>query len=162
GIKPQIVGMSHHLGRWRLTDDAGVNPGMSNLVTLDEEGAEHRLSVKQGAKPCKTFDPDTERVWWQDVGVHQNLTHAVQPDPISGAHCWLQKVRVRKARPDERFGDVYVDTRRSMEVYRSWVALTRSSVDTSPDGTRRPRWLKRPLKPNPQAYALPSKPFGRD
>ena len=164
GIKPGVIAMSHHLGRWRLEEGVGVNPGMSNLVDLDEddEGG-HTLTVRHGARGYRTFDPDTDRVWWQDVGVHQNLTHAVHPDPISGAHCWLQKaVNVRKAEAGEKHGDVYVDTRRSMEVYREWVAKTRSSVDHSPDGTRRPRWLKRPLKPVQSAYALPSKPFGRD
>ena len=49
-----------------------------------------------------------------------------------------------------------------MEVYQEWVALTRSAVDVSPDGTRRPDWLKRPLKPVPEAYKLPKKPFGRE
>jgi hypothetical protein len=73
------------------------------------------------------------------VGVHQNLTHAVHPDPLSGAHCWLQKAtNVRKADPGDRHGDVWVDTQRSMAVYREWLALTRSAVDVSPDGTRRP------------------------
>jgi hypothetical protein len=155
--------MSHHLGRWRLEDGAGVNPGMSNLVRLeeDDEGG-HRLLVEKGATRWKTFDPDTERVWWEDVGVHQNLTHAVHPDPISGAHCWLQKaVNVRRASADERYGEVYVDTKKSMQVYREWVAMTRSSLDVSPDGTRRPYWLKRPLKPVESAYANPARPFGR-
>ena len=46
-----------------------------------------------------------------------------------------------------------------MEIYRQWVALTRSAVDHSPDGTRRPYWLKRPLKPVKEAYTLPEEPF---
>ena len=49
-----------------------------------------------------------------------------------------------------------------MEVYQEWVDLTRSAVDHSPDGTRRPMWLKRPLKPVAAAYKLPKKPWGRD
>ena len=163
GIKPGVVAMSHHLGRWRLEDDQGVGSGMSNLVDLSEDGqGGHRLVVEEGAKPWKTFDPDTERVWWQDVGVHQNLTHAVHPDPISGAHCWLQKaVSVRRAEAHERFGEVYVDTNKSMAVYREWVAKAKSSLDVSPDGTRRPLWLKRPLKPVAKAYHNPTRPFGR-
>jgi hypothetical protein len=48
-----------------------------------------------------------------------------------------------------------------MAVYREWVAMTRSAVDYSPDGTRRPYWLKRPLKPVEEAYRLPENPFGR-
>ena len=57
-----------------------------------------KLNILHGAGAWETFDPDTSRIWWKEVGVHQNLTHAVHPDPISGAHCWLQKaVNVRKA-----------------------------------------------------------------
>ena len=163
GIKPGIIAMSHHLGRWRLQDGNNIGSGMSSLVELSEDGVEHRLNILKGAEPWETFDPDTSRVWWKDVGVHQNLTHAVHPDPISGAHCWLQKaINVRKAAPNEKHGDVWVDTNRSMEVYEEWKALTRSAVDHSPDGTRRPYWVKRPLKPDMNAYQLPKVPFGRE
>jgi len=156
GIKPGILAMSHHLGRWRLEDGVGVNPTSSNLVALEEDGAEHSLAVTKAAGAYETFDPDTSRAWWKDVGVHQNLTHGVHPDPISGAHCWHQKaVSVTKAGPDDRHGDVGVDTARSMEIYREWKALTRPAVEHSPDGTRRPRWLKRPLAPVADAWKLP-------
>ncbi|QXD16268.1 molybdopterin-dependent oxidoreductase [Rhodocaloribacter litoris] len=163
GIKPGVIAMSHHLGRWRLQEGMGVNRGASNLVRLhDEGGGRHNLEVLHGATAFRSWDADTERIWWKDVGVHQNLTHGVHPDPVSGAHCWLQKaVSVRKAGPDDRHGDVFVDTNRSMAVYREWLALTRSALDHSPDGTRRPYWLKRPLKPVKEAYRLPDKPFGR-
>ncbi len=162
GIKPGIVAMSHHLGRWRLKENVGVGSGMSNLVSLDEKDGEHELHIVHGARAWKSPDPDTSRVWWEDVGVHQNLTHAVHPDPVSGAHCWHQKAtNVEKAHANDKHGDVVVDTKKSMQVYREWVALARSAVDHSPDGTRRPYWLKRPLKPVKEAYALPDKPFGR-
>jgi anaerobic selenocysteine-containing dehydrogenase len=155
GIKPGIVAMSHHLGRWRLKDDMGVNPSASNLVELHEDGGEHHMHVIHGAKAYTSFDPDTSRVWWEDVGVHQNLTHGVHPDPISGAHCWHQKAHsVTKARPDDRHGDVVVDTKKSMAIYHEWKDLTRSAADYSPDGTRRPYWMKRPLKPTKDAYQL--------
>ncbi len=163
GIKPGIVAMSHHLGRWRLQESSGIGSGMSALVDLSEDGqGGHKLDMLHGAKAWKTFDPDTERVWWEDVGVHQNLTHAVHPDPISGAHCWLQKaVNVRAANANEKYGEVWVDTKRSMEVYQEWVRKSRSSIDHSPDGDRRPYWLKRPLKPTKATYKNPVHPFGR-
>jgi len=159
GIKPGIIAMSHHLGRWRLQESAGGNPGMTSLARLDDDGeGGHALKVLAGGSSWKTFDPDTSRIWWKDVGVHQNLTHGVHPDPISGAHCWLQRaVDVRKAAPGERYGDVSVDTRKSMAVYRQWLALTRSALDHSPDGTRRPKWLPRPLRPVADAYQLPQR-----
>ncbi len=157
GIKPGIIAMSHHLGRWRLQESSGGSPGMTALAKLEEDGDEHRLHIVKGGSAWKTFDPDTSRIWWKDVGVHQNLTHGVHPDPISGAHCWLQRaVNVRKAAAGERHGDVQVDTRKSMAVYRKWLAMTRSAMDHSPDGTRRPYWLKRPLKPVKEAYRLPN------
>lgn len=160
GIKPGIIAMSHHLGRWRLQAAAGIGAGMSALARLDEdEEGGHTLHLLEGGGAWKSTDPDTERVWWKDVGVHQNLTHAVHPDPISGAHCWHQKaLSVRKAKPEERHGDVYVDTNKSMAVYREWVGYARSATEHSPDGTRRPYWLKRPLKPTKKAYELPRHP----
>ncbi len=153
GMKPGIIAMSHHLGRWRLEENTGVNQGMSSLAKLSENGSEHKLNILHGAQPWSTFDPDTSRVWWNDVGVHQNLTHAVHPDPISGAHCWLQKaVNVRKAAATEAYGEVWVDTDKSMAVYREWVNMTRPASQVSPDGNRRPLWLRRPLKPVAEAY----------
>jgi len=164
GMRPGIVAMSHHLGRWRLKDKEGVNRQASNLVSLRDggDGTYTIRVVDQGDRAWKSFDPDTSRIWWKDIGVHQNLTHAVHPDPISGAHCWLQKAtKVEKAHPDDRHGDVFVDTRKSMEIYREWLALTRSAETHSPDGTRRPMWLKRPLKPTAEAYKLPAGVQGR-
>jgi anaerobic selenocysteine-containing dehydrogenase len=160
GIKPGIIAMSHHLGRWRLKEDEGVNRGMSGLAQLDEsDSGEHTLRMLKGGSAWESEDPDTARIWWEDVGVHQNLTHAVQPDPVSGHHVWLQKaLSVRKAQPGERHGDVHVDTKKSMDVYREWKALTKPADQYSPDGTRRPYWLKRPLKPVREAYNLPDPP----
>jgi anaerobic selenocysteine-containing dehydrogenase len=159
GIKPGVIAMSHHLGRWRLQEDMGVSKGTSSLARLGEDDTGgHTLNILHGAQAWASSDPDTSRIWWQDVGVHQNLTHAVHPDPISGAHCWLQKaLNVAKAQPTDRHGDVWVDTNRSMAVYREWLALTRPASSYSPDGTRRPYWLKRPLKPSQEAYKLPQK-----
>jgi len=101
--------------------------------------------------PFESWDPD---IWWNDVGVHQNLTFPVQPDPISGMHCWHQAVRIEKARAGDRDGDISVDTARSREVYQEWLARTRPASAHSPDGTRRPYWMLRPLKPSRDAYRI--------
>jgi hypothetical protein len=122
---------------------------------LGNEDGEWSLRRRSGVAPFESADPDTLRIWWTDVGVHQNLVFPVQPDPISGMHCWHQAVRVRRAEPGDRYGDISVDARRSVEAYRRWLAETRSADDVSPDGTRRPHWLMRPLRPDRAAYRLP-------
>jgi anaerobic selenocysteine-containing dehydrogenase len=156
GIKPGIIAISHHLGRFRLEENSGVNRGASNLVRVEDDGkGGFKLRVVHGASAWHSSDPDTSRIWWSEVGVTQNLTHAVHPDPVSGVHCWLQIVTVRKAGREDNAGDVFVDTNKSMEKYREWQAMTRPANKFSPDGTRRPYWLARPLKPTKEAYQLP-------
>ena len=66
--------------------------------------------MDHGVEPFASDDPDSSRIWWSDAGVHQNLTFPVQPDPVSGMHSWLQRVRVAPASPGDCYGDVVVDT----------------------------------------------------
>ena len=89
--------------------------------------------------------------------MHQNLTFPVHPDPISGMHCWHQAVRVRKAESTDTYGDIHVDTEKSRAVYQKWLAMTRPADQHSPDGTRRPYWMLRPLKPAREFYKLAGK-----
>ena len=128
---------------------------MMARVSIEHAGSGWRLRREQAVVPFASSDPDTSRIWWTDSGVHQNLTFPVQPDPISGMHCWHQAVRVSPARPDDRYADVFVDAERSRALYREWLASTRPARQVSPDGTRRPYWLLRPLKPGREAYRLP-------
>jgi anaerobic selenocysteine-containing dehydrogenase len=151
GIRPGVLGMSHHLGRWRLHEDMG-NRTASALVSIERNGSAYKVSQVHGAQPFQSNDPDTSRIWWSDVGVHQNLTFPVQPDPVSGMHCWHQRVTLEKAGPEDRYGDIYVDTARSHDIYKEWLAMTRPAP--GPGGLRRPLWFDRPLRPVPEAYRL--------
>jgi anaerobic selenocysteine-containing dehydrogenase len=155
GIRPGVVACSHHLGRWRLQEDAGGGKISTALVTLERENQAWKMRQVHGVQPYASDDPDTGRVWWQDAGVHQNLTFAVHPDPISGMHCWHQKVRLAPARPGDRYGDIAVDTRRAHEVFLEWLEQARPARAVSPDGLRRPHWLLRPFRPHLEAYRLP-------
>ena len=156
GIRPGVLGMSHHLGRWRLNEDTGGPRVASSLVRISREpGGRYVMKQVHGAQPFKSEDPDSSRIWWSEVGVHQNLTFPVQPDPVSGMHCWHQRVRLEKAGPDDAYGDIVVDTNRAHEVYKEWMAKTRPA-GVSGDGLRRPLWFDRPLRPVPDAYKLPS------
>jgi anaerobic selenocysteine-containing dehydrogenase len=154
GIRPGVVACSHHMGRWKLGDQ-GQRSVMAT-VALDHAGDGWDMSRKRGGGAFQSPDPDTLRIWWTDVGVHQNLTFPVHPDPISGQHCWHQAVRVRKAAPTDAYGDIHVDTAKSREVYLRWLELTRPANRYSPDGSRRPFWLMRPLKPARDVYNLPT------
>jgi hypothetical protein len=144
------------MGRWKASDTATGQGQMMATVALSRDGDSWAIERKQGVRPFRSDDPDTDRIWWTDAGVHQNLAFPVQPDPVSGMHCWHQAVRVRKADPKDRYGDVRVDTARAHQVYREWLERTRPADRHSPDGTRRPWWLMRPLRPTRDAYQLGS------
>jgi hypothetical protein len=124
-------------------------------VSIQHDPTRWTLARKRGIVPYDSKDEDTSRIWWTDSGVHQNLTFPVQPDPVSGMHCWHQAVRVRRALPGDSYGDVVVDIDKTHAHYRKWLEMARPASRVSPDGTRRPYWLLRPLKPSTAAYRLP-------
>jgi len=158
GIHPGVVAASHHVGRWRLHKDIGGQHIASSRVTLDREraadGSGERFRFRNVEPPSglSSANKDTQRAWWREAGVNQNMTFPVQPDPISGMHCWHQKVRVEPAHADDVYGDVVVDTAKSRAVFEEWLALTKPAP--GPHGLRRPLWLNRPLRPRDEAYKL--------
>jgi len=153
-LRPGIVACSHHIGRWRLREDQGGERWSTALVSLEQVArGQWRMRQVHGVRPFASADPDSSRIWWEDAGVNQNLTFPVQPDPVSGQHCWHQKVRVTRAGADDRYGDVFVDTDKSHQMYRRWLALARPAP--GPGNLRRPLWLPRAFKPATSAYIIP-------
>ena len=153
-LRPGIVACSHHIGRWRLREDQGGERWSTALVSLEQVArGQWRMRQVHGVRPFASADPDSSRIWWEDAGVNQNLTFPVQPDPVSGQHCWHQKVRVTKAGAEDRYGDIFVDTAKSHEMYRRWLALARPAP--GPGNLRRPLWLPRAFKPATSAYIIP-------
>jgi anaerobic selenocysteine-containing dehydrogenase len=151
GMKPGVVACSHHIGRWRRQQDASNNRWATNQVTIDEvEKGKWKMTVVEGIGAYKSSDPDTSRIFWTDGGVHQNITFPVHPDPVSGMHCWHQRVRVEKAHEGDKYGDVFVDTEKSFAIYKEWLAMTRPAP--GPNGLRRPLWLARPLRPSDEMF----------
>jgi len=151
-IRPGVIACSHHLGRWRLHEDHGSDRWNSAVVKLKKDGTRWRMVPVHGPQPFESGDPDSQRIWWNEGGVHQNLTFPVQPDPISGAHCWQQRVKLSIPAPEEQYAECVVDTGLSRAAFKRWLGLTRPAP--GPDGTRRPYWMLRPLKPQPPAYKL--------
>ncbi|HSE40011.1 MAG TPA: molybdopterin-dependent oxidoreductase [Acidobacteriota bacterium] len=152
GIRPGVLACSHHMGRWRLEPEQGSR-WASALVKIEEDGSgAYKIRQIQGITPFKSEDPDSSRIWWSDGGVHQNLTFPVHPDPISGMHCWHQKVRIEKADSEDRYGDIFVDTNKSFAIYKEWLKLTRPGP--GPNNLRRPLWLTRPVRPADEMFYL--------
>ena len=152
-IKPGVVACSHHIGRWRRKQDRG-NRFMTNTVEITDDGeGKMRMRTVSGVNSWDSEDPDTSRIWWREGGVHQNITHAVQPDPISGHHCWLQKVWLSKPGEGERYGDIEVDMKKSQAHYQKWNSWAKER-ETHPRGERRPLWMKRPLAPKKEHFIL--------
>ncbi|MBI4525784.1 MAG: molybdopterin-dependent oxidoreductase [Deltaproteobacteria bacterium] len=153
GIRPGVIACSHHLGRWRLKEDEGGERWSTALVDLKQVGAgQWMMRQVHGIRPFPSDDPDSSRIWWEDGGVHQNLTFPVQPDFISGQHCWHQKVRVERAGSEDRYGDIFIDTNKSHEIYKRWLTMTRPAP--GPANLRRPMWLPRSYKPAAEAYYM--------
>jgi anaerobic selenocysteine-containing dehydrogenase len=152
-IRPGVIACSHHLGRWRRREDLPANRYSGNVVEITRPTAGRWfVRVVEGPLPFQSSDRDSSRIWWRQGGVPQNLTFPVQPDPVSGMHCWHQKVTLSPAQPGDRHGDVLVDTEKSHEVYRHWLTLTRPAP--GPNGLRRPLWFNRPLRPATEAFYL--------
>ncbi|HWB53338.1 MAG TPA: molybdopterin-dependent oxidoreductase [Tepidisphaeraceae bacterium] len=152
-IRPGVIACSHHLGRWRRRTDPPNSRWSGNTVAVEELGqGQWRMRTTEGPVPFESNDPDTKRLWWREGGVPQNLTFPVHPDPISGMHCWHQRVTIAKASRGDQCGDVFVDTTKSMQVYENWMKKTHWPA--GPGNLRRPLWLNRPLKPTEEAYRL--------
>ena len=156
GMKPGVVACSHHIGRWRRPQDKTGNRWATNTVNIQGDGkGGWKMNTIAGIKPFESDDKDSKRIFWKDGGVHQNITHAVHPDPISGMHCWHERVRIEKPASDENYGDIFVDTNKSHEVYKEWMAMTRPAP--GPNGERRPLWFKRAFTPDISTFYIDKK-----
>jgi hypothetical protein len=150
-IRPGVIACSHHLGRWRLHKDSGGERWSTALVDLVEIApGQWKMRQIHGIQPFTSDDPDSSRIHWEDAGVHQNLIFPVQPDPISGQHCWHQKVTVNRAGVDERYGDIFIDTNKAHAEYRRWLQMTRPASGAG--NLRRPPWMIRVYRPAPEAF----------
>jgi hypothetical protein len=93
---------------------------------------------------------------------HQKSSAADSPHkrPVAGCLGLPAQHRIRyrtplaseteKADAGDRYGDIFVDTEKSHEAYKEWLAMTRPAP--GPGGLRRPLWFERPLRPVAEAY----------
>jgi hypothetical protein len=64
----------------------------------------------------------------------------------------IKKVSIERAHAEDQYGDVFVDTEKSLAIYREWLKLTRPAP--GPNGLRRPLWMNRPLRPVEEMFYL--------
>ena len=152
GIRSGVIACSHHMGRWRKEDGPGSRWGSATVNFEELPDGSTRMRRIQGSVPFESKDPDSERSWWDESGVHQNLAFPVQTDPVSGMHCWHQKVRLQKAAADDQYGDVVVHPDKARQAHLDWLEKARPASPDRNGGLRRPRELPRPLGRDPQAY----------
>jgi len=138
----------------------GINSFGVPLAELQMDGKEGKLKYLEGIHPFKSerfaeYNRDSGNIWWDGLsGSWQNAVAAVHPDPISGMHCWHQKVILEKAQAGDKIGDIYVNYENNFEIYKGWRdQLTRGLDETST--LRRPQHIKRPWVPlSDKAYAV--------
>ena len=66
---------------------------------------------------------------------------------------WVNRLfTIEQVGPDDHYADVFVDTNKAFEVYQAWLNKTRPAP--GPDGLRRPLWMLRPAKPEPETYRM--------
>jgi anaerobic selenocysteine-containing dehydrogenase len=150
GLLPGLVACSHHLGRWHRRQDQDASGWSSAEVEITKTPSSDPMIPGDVWRWRRAGEPDDALNWWRESGVHQNITFPVQPDPISGMHCWHQKVRVRKAEPTDHFGDIEVHRGKARLAYERWRAMTRNP----PGNLRRPLWFARAVRPTDGAFEI--------
>ena len=136
--------------------DMSADGDMRKLTYYNKETGES-LGGLNTKKPWQfpEYNKDYDNVWWDGLsGSWQNAVAPAHPDPISGMHCWHQKVLLEKAQPGDKIGDIQVNIENNLNTYRAWRDnLTRGL--TSESKLRRPAHIKRPWVPlSEKAYKV--------
>jgi len=100
GIQPKVTAIPTAFGHWEY----------GRLATL-------KLKDKPAFGGAE--DPDLNNVWWDDKGVHPNAIIPVVADPIGGSQGWYDTVvKVTKAGPNDKYGDVQGDWQKHYDAYK--------------------------------------------
>lgn len=100
GIHPKVVAVATAFGHW-------------------EYGRLATLKLKDKPAYGGEEDADLNNVWWDDKGVHPNAIIPVVADPIGGSQGWMDTVvKVTKAGPNDKYGDVQGDWDKHMAAFK--------------------------------------------
>ncbi|MEA3373272.1 MAG: molybdopterin-dependent oxidoreductase [Campylobacterota bacterium] len=150
-------------GQVKIEDYSGVSGNNSfgiPLAELQMDGKEGKLKWVEGIKPFTSerfadYNKDSDNIWWDGLsGSWQNAVAATHPDPISGMHCWHQKVVLEPAQAGDKIGDIHVNYDNNFKVFQAWRDELTRGLD-SDSGLRRPAHIKRPWVPlSEKAYTV--------
>jgi len=127
----------------------GINSFGVPVAEIQMDGKEGKLKYVEGIKPFHSerfadYNRDSGNIWWDGLsGSWQNAVAAAHPDPVSGMHCWHQKVILEPAQAGDKIGDIYVNYDNNLKVYQAWRDQLSRGLDSN-STLRRPRHIKRP------------------
>jgi hypothetical protein len=138
----------------------GLNSFGVPTAELQMDGKVGKLKYVEGIKPFHAtrfadYNRDSGNIWWDGLsGSWQNAVAAAHPDPISGMHCWHQKVILEPAQSGDKIGDIHVNYENNFKIYQGWRDELTRGLDVN-DKIRRPRHIKRPWVPlTDEAYEI--------
>jgi hypothetical protein len=147
----------------KIDDYDGVSGNNSFGIPLAEiqmDGKEGKLTYVDGIHPFHSkrfadYNRDSDNIWWDGLsGSWQNAVAATHPDPISGMHCWHQKVILEPAQKGDKIGDIQVNYENNFKVYQAWRDTLTRGLDVNSQ-FRRPPHIKRPWVPlSEKAYRV--------
>ncbi len=139
---------------------AGMNSFGVPTAEMVMDGKKGLMRYVEGIKPFHTkrfaaYNKDSDNIWWDGLsGSWQNAVAPTHPDPISGMHCWHQKVILEPAQPGDNIGDIYVNYENNFKTYQAWRDELTRPLNTA-NKWRRPRHIKRPwVALSEKAYAV--------
>jgi anaerobic selenocysteine-containing dehydrogenase len=158
---PERVGQN---GAQILIDDYSGEAGMNSfgvpVAELQMDCKEGKLKYVEGLKPFHSerfaeYNKDSDNIWWDGLsGSWQNAVAPTHPDPISGMHCWHQKVILEPAQKGDKIGDILVNYENNFKTYQAWRDELTRPLNAN-DKLRRPQHIKRPWVPlSDKAYAV--------
>ena len=138
----------------------GLNSFGVPVAEIQMDGKVGKLKYVEGIKPFHTerfaeYNRDSGNIWWDGLsGSWQNAVAAAHPDPVSGMHCWHQKVILEPAQAGDKIGDIYVNYDNNLKIYQAWRDELTRGLDAN-STLRRPRHIKRPwVSLDPAAYEV--------
>ena len=136
----------------------GLNSFGVPVAEIQMDGKVGKLKYTEGIKGFKAerfaeYNRDSENIWWDGLsGSWQNAVAPAHPDPVSGMHCWHNKVILESAQPGDKIGDIFVNYDNNLKVYQAWRDTLTRGLDSN-STIRRPRHIKRPwVTLDPSAY----------